>query len=368
MINNKIVLAVLFTLVFTYNDFGQNKDNAFTKSYELSGEEIFNEEFDIMLVDAIDTFIFAKLRSNDYNFRIYNSKTLNKIVNIAPIGESGNNFTNGLQYFGQYEKIHDQLYIWLCDKNRNKLYRINITKSIKDSKTCIDKEIKYLPECMFSQVYFLDSATIIGQPSNLAIKMNRFQIYNPQLEKIVKTVSLFPKVNNDNQDLNFIFYRYNRLYNCGFMMKPDKTKFGSAMNMFNRVDIFDKDGNIKNSYIDEDDIPGYIIKTYLSAKQENIKKVNVKDYYMAAFATNSFFYTLYYNQLQSDYPEKSVPVKIRIFNWNAEPVCILKVPDYLQYFSIDEKNGIMYGVAYFDEKILKYDISSILDEIKTDSK
>ena len=77
---------------------------------------------------------------------------------------------------------------------------------------------------------------------------------------------------------------------------------------------------------------------------------------------------MYHNQKQADYSKKSIPVKIRIFNLNAEPVCEINVPDYLTTFTVDEKNGIMYGVAYFDEKIFKYDISSILDEIKTGSK
>jgi hypothetical protein len=152
-------------------------------------------------------------------------------------------------------------------------------------------------------------------------------------------------------------------------MKPDKTKFVSTMNMFNRIDIFDNDGNLINSIIDnENNISKRQINEYLSAKEEKLKKVDVKNYYRCVYPSNSFIYALYYNQLDSEYGIKSIPTEIRIFNWQAEPVCEINVPDYLTTFTIDEKRGIMYGVAYFDEKILKYDISSILDEIKIESR
>jgi hypothetical protein len=151
-------------------------------------------------------------------------------------------------------------------------------------------------------------------------------------------------------------------------MKSDKTKFASAMTMFNRVDIFDANGNLLNSYIDKDNISKSQIRNYLSSTEENLINLDVKNYYMDAWSTNDFIYTLYHNQKQADYSKKSIPVKIRIFNWNAEPMCEINVPDYLTTFTVDEKNGIMYGGAYFDEKIFKYDISSILDEIKTGSK
>lgn len=183
------------------------------------------------------------------------------------------------------------------------------------------------------------------------------------LDSIIKTVPVFPKVENNNYDLSFLFYRYNSLYISTFRMKPDKTKFASAMVMFNRIDIFDSEGNLENSIIEGEDFPEKTLDEYLKAKQENIDKINVKRYYQGSFVSDSYIYCLYYNQLQNEYSKNSIPVEVRIFNWSGEPLCKIKVPDYLQSFTIDEKNGLMYGIALFDEKILIYDIKSILNEI-----
>jgi len=366
---DKLLLAIICYLV-SINSFSQERNDTFRKNFEVNGVEILKENYEIMLVDAIDTFLLAKLRpNNNYYFELLNSKSLKHITYIGRVGEGKNDFATEIVYNGQYEKINDQLFIWVQELNRKRLYRINITKSIKNGKTFIDKEIKYSPEYMFSQMFYIDSTNIIGASSNLDIKINRLLIINPQTNERIKVVKPFTIIKNDNNDINFLMYRYNMLYVAILALKPDKTKISSAMNMFNRLDIFDINGNILNSYIDKNEnLNSSLIRDYLAAKQQSINDINVKEYYIATTSTDSYIYTVYYNQLKSEYAKQSIPVEVRVFDWQSEPVCSIKVPDYLQYITIDEKNGIMYGVAYFDEKILKYDISSILDEIKTGSK
>lgn len=365
-IMNKLSLQIIFSIFLCeLTVIGQNNSTGFQKEYSITCKEIMSEYIDIEYLKLADTLIIAKLFSEeDYYYAVYAPSTLTEIMRIARIGNGPGEFSNGLSYYGQYTLDNNRIKIWVKGTNSNKLSLIDVSESINQNKTIVEDVIKLSPETEYSTVFYIDSTKVVGRSYNSTPNMNRLQIFNPKENTIVKTIPLFPEVKNDNQNLQFIFYRYNFLYVSSLTMKYDKTRFASAMNMFNRLDIFDANGNLLNSYIDKDNISKSQIRDYLSSTEQNLINLDVKNYYMNACSTNDFIYTLYYNQKQADYPRKSIPITIRVFNWNAEPVCFIKVPDYLTSFSIDEKNGIIYGVAYHDEKILKYDIKSILDEIK----
>ncbi len=356
-----LLFAIISIIIFScHKDYNKN---TFDKFYEIKGEEIFNNDFEVFTLFAVDSILLVQLRENTYNFAVYNPKTLKCIYKFAKKGEGPDEFSDYLLY--EHYIIEDnQLKVWLYGINVNKVYLINISEGMSKNKTVIETVLRISPQQKFSRLYVLDPNKIIGNNRNTTINMNRFVIYNPKNDSVIRTVEPFPPTKLESNDLAYIFYRYNYLYKSSFEMKPDKSKFVSAMEMFNRIDIFDNNGNFENSYIDENNITERQIDVYLSEKEDILKTRTVKYYYRGAFASNNYIYTLYYNQLKSDYSKKSIPVKIRIFNWKAEPICEIKVPDYLTSFTIDEKNGIMYGIAYYDEKILKYDIKPILDEIR----
>lgn len=334
----------------------------FDKKFTVKGEEILKKDIEVCNLNVIDTLLLAELRDDNYYFAVYNPKTLKLITKIARKGNGPNEFPGGLWY-NNFVKENNQIKIWVRGTNTYKLSQINVTESIDKNKTIVDKEFQLRPQSKFFTVFYIDSAKVVGRSANTTPHMNRLQIYNPILDSIIKTVPVFPKIKNNNNDLDFLFYRYNSLYISILTMKPDRTKFASAMHrMFNRIDVFDSEGNLENSIIEGKEFPKRMIEEYLRAKEEDVDK-NVKVYYQDAFASDSYIYCLYYNQLESEYAKKFIPTEIRIFNWKGEPLCKIKVPDYLQSITIDEKNGIMYGVAYFNEKIFRYNIKSILDEI-----
>jgi hypothetical protein len=357
-----LILNVISIIVIS-----QDKSFTFCNEKNIKGTEILSTEYGIESIYVVDTFLLAIKKGN--NFTLYSAKTFKKIIEFAKVGNGPGEFTIGFHYCGQYVNENNIIYIWGYDLNRNTLYSINVTESIDKNKTILDKKIKISPECGFFNAFFVDSTKIIGSSHNGNPKMNRLQIFNPIENKIVKTIPAFPEVKNDNNNINFLIYRYNQLFISSLQMKPDKMKFASAMQMFNRLDIFDNYGNLENSYIDDkNNITESVIEDFLLINQEHLDNVSTKFYYFGLSVSNSFIYALYYEQLQADFPEQSIPVKIRIFNWRAEPVFTINVPDYILFISVDEKNEILYGVDYYNEKILKYDISSILDEIKTGSK
>ena len=60
---------------------------------------------------------------------------------------------------------------------------------------------------------------------------------------------------------------------------------------------------------------------------------------------------------------KPISTQIRIFSWNGNSLCKIVVGDYLYNFTIDEKNGFMYGVDHYSKQILKYNIKHVLNEL-----
>ncbi len=350
----------------------KKREGSFDKVYSVTGEEILKEEYNVLSLYFIDKYLLASLRNTDeYFFTLYDLATNKKVMNLFPYGNGPGEFSSGYSY-QHYEKEDGKLYVWIHDYQRFKLIKIDITRSVEENKTVIDKVVKtgtrdsFFVDMYFGAIFYLDSTKLVGTTSNLSLKMKRFVVYNPIEDTIIKAVAPFPEVKYDftkkDEGYGRLMYIYNQLYIAGLGMKPDESLFASAMSMFNRLDIFDANGNVTNSYVDDDNISENLIKEYLSSNLDNVSKVPVKNYYADVSVTDRFIYALYQNRLDSAW-RTSVPVKVRIFNWKAEPVCTIDIPDFLQHISVDENNGILYGCAYTDEKILKYDIKGIIDKI-----
>lgn len=247
------------------------------------------------------------------------------------------------------------------DLNAGVLCRINISESLKKQTTIIDMKFKTKAESGFFTAFFIDSTKIIGRSSNSIPHMYRLQLYNPQQDIISKTVPLFPLVRRKRDDLDFIFRKYNYLYTSHIGIKNNKTKIASAMSSFNRIDIFDSEGVLEKSVLEGVEFPKDDIQNYLEAESSDNRALMI--YYNAIYTTDNYIYALYYGQPKSDYAKKSIETELRIFDWDGNPLCKMKVPDYLLNFCIDEERGLMYGVDYFNGKNLKYDIKKIIDEL-----
>jgi len=376
-----ILFLMLVSMVFVLSCNNRKKSSpqsasgysgSFDSAYSVTGREILKEEYNALMLNAVDTFLLASHRNTDkYFFTLYGSKSQQKIMQLMPYGKGPGEFSSGYAY--QYAQNEDGIwYVWILDYRRSLLYKVNISKSVEEGKTVVEKIIKtgsrdsFFADIDFNMVFFVDSNKLVGTTSNLSKKMKRFVVYNPIEDTVVKAVDPFPKVNYDftkkDEGYGRLMYIYNPLFLADFDMKPDKSLFASAMDKFNRLDIFDINGNVVNSYVDDDNITENLINEYLASNLDNFRNVPIKYYYANMDVTDRFIFALYQNRLDSAY-KTSIPVKVRVFNWKAEPVCTIDIPDYLQYISIDEDNGILYGTSYYDEKFLKYDIKNIMDKI-----
>jgi hypothetical protein len=258
----------------------------------------------------------------------------------------------------QYEPCGNDDCLWVHDLNKGELIRINLTESLRNQLTVVDKKVMTRAESRFHTAFYIDSSRVVGRSTNSTPQMNRLQIYNPQSDLILKTIPLFPEVDRTRKDLDFVVNKYNMLYVSNLGLKSDKTRIASAMCSFDRIDIFKTDGELENSVFDGIEIPDNIAE-YLEASDSH----KLTMFYGGIFTSNDYIYALYYGQPFSEYGRTPVPTQIRIFSWNGSPLCKIDVADYLYNFTIDEKNGFMYGVDNFNKRILKYNIKHVLNEL-----
>jgi hypothetical protein len=127
---------------------------------------------------------------------------------------------------------------------------------------------------------------------------------------------------------------------------------------FDRIDIFKIDGELEMSVFDGLEIPD-IVNEYLEADDSR----GLYMYYGGIATSNDYIYALYYGQSFADFGQIPIPTQIRIFDWKGNPLSRIEVSDYLYSFSVDERNGVMYGVDNFNKKILRYNIKPVLNEL-----
>lgn len=360
---SKIFYIILIFILSSCAYKRSSSDFIFENEYTVEGAQILSEEFSINQLFAINNYLFGYQKTGQYFFKIYNIETLSEIGEICKRGKGPNEFPSFL-ILNQYETCGIDLCIWVHDLNVGKLTKVNVKESLEKGETVVLNEIATKSQSSFFNAFVIDSSLVVGRSTNSIIDMNRLQLYNPINDSIIRTIPLFPKIDvtRSNDDINFRMVKYNPLYVGSIGLKPDKTKIASAMTSFNRIDIFDVNGDLYKSIVEGPEIPEYL-KNYLNSDEDNSEST-LQYFYSSIFTSNNFIYALYIGQMLSEYGGKSIPTQLRIFDWEGNPLVRININDYLFSFTIDENRGLLFGVDYYNEKLLRYDIKRIIEKLK----
>ena len=357
---DSILLLVLLLTISCTNS--SKSDLIFKLEYSLEGNQILLEDVNINQLFTIDNYLFGHQYKGEYYFKIFDIENLSEIGELCRRGNGPNEFPFYLM-LNQHYTDNSEVCIWVHDLTVGRLTKINVTQSLRDNETIVLREIPTRPQSAFYNAFVIDSSLIVGRSTNSIINMNRLQLYNPIDDSIIRTISLFPKVdvNQSKDDINFTMLKYNPLFVSSIGLKPDKSKIASAMTSFNRVDIFDINGDVYKSIIEGPDVPDYL-KKYLNAVEDNSES-SLQYFYNSIFTSNNFIYALYVGQELSEYGQKPLPTQLRIFDWEGNPMAKINLNDYLINFTIDEDRGVMFGVDHYNEKLLQYDIKELVDAL-----
>jgi len=329
----------------------------FKKTFHLKGQEIIKHDNSAIAIYSVDSLLFASSSGTENHFKIYSKNSFELLGSLGVKGDDPNAWLFAF-YTNQFTKENDGIKVWLSSPVKGKFMKINLTENVK-SKSPIPVIEKYIPldikKFTFNNSVFVSDSLVFGNSGYFDIDRVRIKKYNIFSNQVLKS-ELFPKTLNSNL---FSSDEMNKLYRGQIKKHPSKNLFVSALRFFDRVDIFDENLNNKLS----------IIGKGLNKNNElDISKLNIKDgepfnelnYYNFDFdLSQKYIYVLYYNQIYKNYGQTK-PTEIRVFDWNGNSKFLLKVDDYLMNISVDEKNGHIYGVDFFNEKILRYDIKKII--------
>lgn len=343
-------------LLLSCGDVGEERLK-FNKEYRAKITSVFQISPGAKSMLATKRYIITSHTNQEYFLKIYDKESLQEIGQMVKKGSGPDEFPTGI-VVDSYEDCGQDECIWAHDLNKGQLNQFNVTKSLEEETTFVIQKVATRPESRFHTVFFVDSALVVGRSTNSTPQMNRLQLYDPYSDYIVKTVGLFPSINRTRNDLDFVTNKYNTLFVSCLGIKRDKTLIVSAMCHFDRIDIFTIGGDLVHSVNNNAEIPREISKYLMSDGPKGLRHYNV-----GISTSDRYIYCLYYNQPFTEYLLIQKPIEIRIFDWNGNPIAKIKVEEYLQFFTIDESNGLMYGSEFHSNKVIVYDIKNILNEI-----
>ncbi len=250
----KIVMKLFFTfciLLLVVSCIPSERGNIklikkFPKEKYLSGELIKLEKNPLLVNDfiVVDSLIIAESAyiENDTIFSVYNKNTFRYLNSFGQKGRGPKEFLEENPIItGQYKMRNNDICIWLGDLFSYKL--VNITKSIKENKTVIERVIS-LPKSVGTggdNVFVFENDDLLGTPFDS--QRGRIFYYSAQTGE-VKWVEYFPKVNNPP----IIEKNMHNLYGGPAKLSEDKKLFVSALSLFKRIDVFDNNTNHKVFY------------------------------------------------------------------------------------------------------------------------
>jgi hypothetical protein len=348
----KIFIILLFSvLVCSCTENRSSSYSLFEEKHTLVGEIILEDEVDANGLYMLDSFLLVKTRGNQgVYFNVYHSDKLEKFGSFGYVGEGANEFMSA-RLSGDFIDLNDEKLLIISDSNVGKLTYFNFTHFIKTGEETYLNEFNPSFEHGLTQsVFQISDSIIVSTPGMDAKERGRLLYYNLRSHSSFVT-DLFPSV----QDNSLNSYSLYALYFNQITVNKDKRLIASAMDGFNRIDMFDYEGNLVKSMVTGDSDP-IIKKDKLTVDGALIPYLS---HYMHITSTPKYIFALYYGQNYMEIGEVKIDPVINVFSWDGKLQCQLMFSDYLSQFAVDTENFLIYGIDRYPDRIWKYDIREI---------
>lgn len=290
-------------------------------------------------IHIIDSFmVFAGSRLDTF-YSVSSKNNYQHLGNYVPKGRGDSELSN-ISFPMFCENDSNGIKIYLQDRANTNIKILNLTLSAKTKKTVFEKEtidLKYLPGIKF--VFLMNDSTLFAHFFDYKSKKECYALINRYTHGIIRNDTVYThKLNNTGN----IF-----LWNTNNCMNTDKTKYVTAMQFFNQINIYElKNGDAVTI------IPG---RKITQQKEVEDKKMPDKiEYYVDLISGNDYFFGLYANQTRKDWAiNETLSTEIHVFDWNGNPKMKLILPEKINKIALDEEQKILYGMAT-SEKVYKY--------------
>lgn len=263
--------------------------------------------------DSLMFFMNPKL--SDRFFNVFNVNTGEEIGTFCDKGGGPNEVVSIGPIF-QFFIEENELKTLLFASNEEKLLIWNITQSIKQGKTVMDKIIPYAwrienKGAYYNEMFLLDKNALIAKVDASPINDEEaalpfYQKRTVDTNKCLKTYSIYKQaIKNDKASIiPEAFFSSNDAF------KPDGTKIVQAMIHLPQLNIID---------VQTGKTVGYRLKenvdfTIFEGKQE------IKDYFVRLQVDNNYIYVMYWGKLPWKHNEIPFINTIYVFDWNGKMI------------------------------------------------
>lgn len=353
LVNKHTVLLSLGLIIFFGLSCQKSNSNPEASSIEIQGSSILENEEPIISFHTAGSYLIGTLYDSDEAYAVYKLPELDSLGRIGKIGISPNDW-KGPNLTGQIVKDSNTTSIWVNDGISNELFLLNIDSSLSLGIPFLSKKIKLHPKYNLNQYSFvLDENIIIGNAgfnSSEAIRLQKVDLSNGSIEKS----DLVPEIGGIEEAA--VPQKYSTYFSY-LGIKSDKSLLVSAMNSLNRIDVFNTDLKLVATF-EEPSNYRYLTPKYINditTSQLFFRSVCVTDEFIFALRTKTLF---------KESMTKNHTSEILIFDWSLNLLKTIGTSDYLISLSLDEANGTLYGVDYYNQKFLKYDLNQFINLLK----
>ncbi len=320
---------------------------AFPQSAELSLIDDFNcDEIGLRSVRLIDSLLIL---SHDKYWTVLSTDAKRKYGTCLSVGGGPNEFVFTPKCAAAaYRTERNSLVAYVCDKNRGKLSRFNVSKFIATGKDSLEQVFnsERMNNTVWDVIAIGRDSVLMQVPDESFTYLHRHvltqdSLWEPEMTKLTENTKVEP-----SSDLNILA----KVTRC----RPDGKRCVEAMLYLNQLNVYDTDGSSAMTICvgeDLDDV-AFVESQWNVARKETYESVTAFDFGFGALYSGSVMD-------QSGYEARNS--EMHFFTWDGVPVFKAVLPIRALSFDIDPKSGMLYAIDAEEDTLVAFDASGILD-------
>lgn len=250
-----------------------------------------------------------------------------------------------------YRTEQDSLIAYVCDKNRGRLLRFNISKFIDSGKDSLEQVFQSdrMNSSIWDVIALGGDSILMQMPNDNFTGFHRNILTADSLWELAATKAAGEATVTAPEHVN-ILAKVTR-------SRPDGQKSVEAMTSLNQINLFSTDGSQAMTICvgDELDDVGSI---------ESSWSIMRKDTYESASTWDFGFGALYSGSFMDKFGFKPNNSEIQFFTWNGAPVIKAFLPFRALAFDLNPADGVLYAIDAEEDALVAFDASEIIDAFK----
>lgn len=304
-----VIILVIFTLSSCHSKDLYHPDKLFVYTpsnaicQNVSSSVVDVECFTARQLSICDSLLIISTSDRNGYFKVFNTNTQSIVAEVCQEGRASNEFISA-QTYGFFRHAHGDILLDVLDMKR--LKRINLTKSIEEGMTVLDKSFEY--QGIFKQVPVFDDSTIVFAKQLVSytdIRDRDFTIPGYMTSK--GTVSPYRRILNNLNEPTFATLIYDGVLG----LSPDASVAVEALMYTDCINLIDLHSNRILGVVGKESVSFEQIESMSLEEAQN----QLICYYRDIQTFDDCFMLLWDGGLVADGSNKAC--EIRVFDWSG---------------------------------------------------